>query len=56
MDLDQESLYGFTIYQSAFRQQIIEFCGWSEIIRPQYKINDIGDKNFLNKNINSNQT
>ena len=34
LDLDHEEYYGFHTYTSTARSQIINFCGWSDVIRP----------------------
>lgn len=37
LDQEQEMLYGNNVFTSQIRQQIIDFCGWTDVIRPRYK-------------------
>jgi len=36
LDQEQSTLYEFDVFTAQFRQQVIHFCGWAEVIVPQF--------------------
>ena len=42
LDQEQSALYEFDVFTSQFRQQVIHFCGWAEVIVPQFMASAAG--------------
>ena len=38
LDQESEKLYGFRVFTSQIRQKIIDFCGWTDVIRPRHRL------------------
>lgn len=44
LDQDFETIYGFKVYSCALRRAIIKFCGWTDVIYPEYYVDNAASK------------